>query len=325
MFVSNNKKWCVIFALFLQMLFCACSMKDRRPTKMLENPPRMAPLIQHNGMPTKALSRLLELTSILPVNNQQQLIEATQQQYLRPPNKERWQISPINFGEEQDEILALLKKLGFIEVVHAPSTSYQGALVLGANIGAMRERIAFLIAQWQRGIRFPAIICLTGNRPRFLEQESASILFNKHNGILPFKEDFVPPTLLPKNEREIMQLIFSQSEMPPDFSSIPVIFVDAQKDSHSDPSNQRITTLDTVDAWIKNFQPQPGNYLVVSSQPYVTYQDAVVHSAVPEQIQLTSVGPGETYSPLTIQMALDALARALYQNYQRHLRSHTAS
>lgn len=304
----------VVFILFIQT-FSGCSLKNIRPKKTALV--AMETIIQPNGMPTKELARLLELTSIVPVQNPHQLIEATQHQYLRPKNLERWELEPLHFGEYQEEILTLLQKMGFIDEVHASGRNFHGALILGGVVGAMRQRIAFLVEEWKRGVHCAYIVCLTGDRARFQEKESASILFNKNNGILPLKADFKAPDILPENELEIMKFLFAHSELPEEFSKIPVIFVDAKKTAHSDPSNKRITTLDTMRAWLQEHKPMPADYLVVSCQPHIIYQDVIAHSVAPPSFRLESIGPKEVYGPLTIQNALDALARALYQNHHR--------
>lgn len=294
-------------------------MKTVRPMDKYTTLPLTQKVVNPDGMPTKLLARLLELTSILPVANLEQLIVATQHHYLRPKNLERWQLTPMHFGEHEEEILSLLKQLGFIDEIGASTTTYEAALVLGATVTSMRERIAFLVKEWQRGIRFLSIVGLTGHRSRFLDQESETILFNKQNAILPLKGDALLPEILPENELEIMKFLFVHSELPHEWSQVRVIFVDARKGLGSDPSNKRITTLDTIQAWIKDFQPKPGRYLVVSSQPYVIYQDVVVNSVLPASFQIDTIGPKESANPLSIQNALDALARALYQNYQKIL------
>lgn len=315
MSIRHNLTGLIILLFYIQV-FCGCSQRNMRGS-LMPPPPLMQKLIDAQGMPTKNLARLLELTSLAPIDNPAQLIEATQHQYLRPKNLERWQWAPLQFGEHQEEILALLKELGYIDAIHASGHTYQGALVLGGTLTSMRQRIAFLLEEWQRGVRFAKIIGLTGDRARFVDEESAPVLFDKNNGILPLKSEIQASKMLPENELELMKFLFNKSELPDEFSQVPIVYVDARKNAHSDPSNKRITTLDTIRAWLKDHKPEPGKYLVVSSQPYIIYQDSVAHAVSPRALQLESIGPKEVHGPFTIQNALDAIARALYQNYHR--------
>ena len=74
---------------------------------------------------------------------------------------------------------------------------------------------------------------------------------------------------------------------------------------------RRPNTADTIKLWM-HANPEPGLSLIISSQPYVHYQDAVLRAYLPAEFTLEVVGK-KARSVVSDGKHLDNLARWLYQ------------
>ena len=73
---------------------------------------------------------------------------------------------------------------------------------------------------------------------------------------------------------------------------------------------RRPNTTDTIVDWISR-SPKPGSCLVISNQPYVLYQGAVVRVVCP-QFQVDTVGKAARPEGLKSVDVLDSIAKWLY-------------
>jgi hypothetical protein len=256
-------------------------------------------LITPQAQPSK---RLLQLLSCLDVSTDQTLesiIETTQNEWLRK-NQPRWQMHEKCIGKKE-EALKIIDAMGNIQAVYPKKRHYQNALILGASIQAVRNRMAFLIQEYEKGLRVNEIIILGSDRPLDSEKESLDILLDKYNGTLLFKENWHLTADSPNTEFEMMKVIYHQTEFPEGFDKIKVTFI---RTPHA-----KASTNELVMAWLET-NPNTKNTLAISSQPYVAYQDAVLKTHLDFNIETI----GRQAHPNTLlSVHLDNIARTLYQ------------
>src|SRR6185295_17180817 len=94
----------------------------------------------------------------------QSILTETQKVWLRPADKERWEIADT--ASITSNILEpLLEALHLVHPIQPTKNYYNYALLLGSSIEDMRNRLGYLISLWQHGIRFDSIIILASQRP----------------------------------------------------------------------------------------------------------------------------------------------------------------
>lgn len=164
----------------------------------------------------------------------------------------------------------------------ATKKHYDYALVLGALHGSVEMRINHIVEEWNRGIRFDTIVFLTGQRPLHVEKEKEFLSL--------------------KDEAAMMVYVWETTNMPPELYEIPLTVVDAPPL----PLRGRPTTESTVYAWLE-LSPNPGSILMVSSQPYIGYQMAVLSTLLP-LFEIEGVGQ-EGGRTLPISVLLDTIGK----------------
>lgn len=194
---------------------------------------------------------------------------------------ERWTFQDW-MEDKREEIVPILENLGYFDEKRAQENSYRYGIVLGSLHASVTRRIAFLIEEWKRGIRFETIVFLTGQRQLHPEKE-------------PFEGL--------ETETDMMLWTWKHAEMPNELRSVPLVVIDAKPH----PFRKRPNTLITVQTWLAQ-SPHPGNCLVVSCQPYLNYQYQILRMVLPEEFQVEIVGPpGGRQNRLSI--LLDTVAR----------------
>ena len=194
---------------------------------------------------------------------------------------ERWTFQDW-MEDKREEILPIIEKMGYFDEKRAQESSYRYGVVLGSLHASVKRRIAFLIEEWKRGVRFEAVVFLTGQRKLHPEKE-------------PFEGL--------ETETEMMIWAWKNAEMPMELRSLPFVAIDAKPH----PFRQRPNTLITVQTWLAQ-NPQPGKCLVVSCQPYLNYQYQILRMVLPETFEIEIVGPsGGRQNPLSV--LLDTVAR----------------
>jgi len=272
-------------------------------------------LITTDGKPTPALLGLLNIFDIQHDGTLKSIVDATQKSWLRPKDKERWQVEDILKGTAA-RVVPIIATLGCLDEIAPQEKEYTYALILGATAPAMRNRLAYLIEQWCRGVKFGKLVFLLSERPTDPVRENKEVLL--HSTTLPIKKEWQFDGALPKNEYEVMRFIYDQAELPKAFKEIPVVWINyADSKLPGDDIRKRsiANTGDTVHAWLSK-KPMPGSCLVVSSQPYVGYQDSVMRTLLPQEFTLETVGPPASGND-KITSYIDNIARWLYQEHKR--------
>lgn len=267
-------------------------------------------LFIHNGRPCPGLITLACRHGVdVPDDvTAQDLSKAVQERWIRK-TEHQYQIPG---GPPSPEDLVLLKELGLVEAVPAPSRPYAGALVLGGTVVAVRKRLAYLVEQCARDLNasgfrvtFSTVYMLGGARPLDKEKESPTVLSTPAE--FPFKDGWTPPAEMPTTEAGMMRLVFEQSDTPPWAG----VFIDTPLQPTPDGKTRHPNTTDTVKEFLKR-GPMPGTYVAVSSQPFVARQTINVRQALPDGFNIVGIGYAVA-ATTPLKTFLDEVARLLYE------------
>ncbi len=222
-------------------------------------------------------SALLEQLD-LPTNlSDKQILEIAHTQWHQ--NKERWEFEPY-LENKREALKPIFEEMGYLRALHPRQTSYDYALIIGATMKSVQKRVALLEKFIDQGGQVKHIVFLTGMRPLLdtEKMESGAIV-----------------------EREMCKVVYEQSSLPP---AIPVFFTDAQMLGAKRPG-----TVETVADWL-NTNPHPGACLIVTTQPFVPFHEALLKKILPAEFKrdLTAEAAAESW---TVALLLDTLARRL--------------
>ncbi len=283
-----------------------------------ETPIQLQKIVQ-GGKLSSTLLEILQITNIKHDGTLASIVEATQKDWLRKAGTERWEMD--NAREELKPALEpLFKKLGIIDEVAPTAKQYTYGLILGATITSMRERFAYALDLWKKGVVFTHLVFLVGERPLDPVKESEAILYDAQNVYLPFRPDWKNQNVQPKTETDAAKLLFDQANLPKEFKdSVKVTFIDTPMQKLPDGTFRRPNTGDTVNLFKPMLEKTPGTILAISNQPYVGYQDAVTRTLL-AGYSVETVG-AKAKGSLHIGVTLDNLARWIYQehHYQQSL------
>lgn len=295
----------VTLALLAILLGAACS-KTESPTQHID---RAKYVLQGNQL-SPALQKLLAATNIQHDGTLPSVVQATQKAWLRKPGTERWHIGN-QFEDLRDELIPLFKELNTLDAVQPIQNEYDYVLVLGALVSRVRQRLAYALEQWHKGVRFGTLVFLVGARPLDPAKESQEALFDYKNEFLPIKADWQKPNTLPQTEAEVARMVFEQANLPKGFKdSVKIVFVDTPMQLKPDGTYRRPNTVDTIDHWLAK-DVQSGSILAISNQPYVGYQHAALKATMPKSFTLETIGP-QANPNIHIGVMLDNIARWLY-------------
>ncbi|MDD4319071.1 MAG: hypothetical protein PHW10_01975 [Candidatus Peribacteraceae bacterium] len=274
----------------------------------VERNPVVARLFERDGRTTEHMQKLLSLFGIEGCGTVEQVRDATQRQWYQA-GKLRAEIIE-HHAEHREQALSLLRQMGFFDAVHAESRRYEEASVLGATVVAVRKRLAFLMQEWERGVRFSRLSFLGSARPLLKDKESEAVLLNPHNAELPFPDGWTPEAALPSNEAEMMRMVLEQAEAADTPWRGENIVTDV---FCSQPRQGRnANTADTLRDLQAARRTAKGDIVLVSSQPFVPFQDVLARNTLPFDCRIITVGPAGG-DALPISVHLDNLAKIVYE------------
>ncbi|MCP6726564.1 MAG: hypothetical protein KJI69_00770 [Patescibacteria group bacterium] len=265
-------------------------------------------LITEAGQPVDALCALVERHSAISsssYSDASDLSDGIQKSWIRK-TPHQYQIPG---GPPKLEDVAILRQLGMISEVPAPRGEFDGALVLGGTLLAVRKRILFLKEQYEKGTQVDKIYLLGGARVLNSETEDIGALNTPLPG-LPFgkvgwrvTEEHLSYL---QTEADMMAFILAQSDLPLSWTGIPVKTPLCEDGSVPD-------TTDTVKRFLFQENPEPGEYLVVSGQPYVARQTYNVQECM-RALDFSITPSGYQVTPtLPLNAHLDEVAKLLFE------------
>lgn len=273
-------------------------------------------VLNPDGKPSELLLDLLTLTNVQHDGTLASIVQATQKEWLRTPGKERWEIAEI-FADKRNAFFDIFQKLNLVQAIQPSHRHYKYALVLGATVLRMRNRMAYLVEQWQRGVRFEKILFLAGQRVLDPVLEHSAVLLNTKKDQAFVRYDWTKDeaTALPTTEAEAAKLVYDQAEIPEDLKTVPIEFITAPMVTMPDGKIRRPGTDEIIKQWLAT-KPEPGPCLAFSNQPFAQHQHSVLKTLIPAPFTVETVGrPADDNT--TIAVHLDNLARYLFNESKR--------
>jgi hypothetical protein len=260
----------------------------------------------------QALSSIFEVTQVHEkIENYKKLqnntlnesvIKVTQQEWLRKPGTERSEMAGLH-EDKAEALIPYFITLGMCTEIYPQKEKYTYGVVLGALAPTVAKRLKFLDSLCAKGIALDQLVLLTGERALTADEKT---YLAQHFGL---SKDL-------SSETEMMAFLFGQHDLTTHLKELPLHIVDTP----APPKATRPTTNDTIEHWIKTGNPKPGSCLVISSNPFIPYQNAVVKALLPSSFTIETVGPIDSRlegSPTKVALLLDSLARWLYQENER--------
>lgn len=302
----------LIFSIFLSLY---CNGMEQNTITIKNNLSRL--LFDANHHPTPALLQLLKETNTPHKGTLDSIFTVTQQCWLRPAGKERWEIEN-RFTNASKNLPQLFEKLSLINTIHPSQKNYTYALLLGdADATTMRMRIKNLIKIWNKGVRFNSLYILTGTQPLDEKVASKEIFLQCTIKNFPLNKNWQFNGNLPTTETKMIQFFLDQAILPAEWNDLPIVFVNTPMQPTKNGTLKRPTTLDTINEWLKLHNPQPSSILAISIQPYVAYQDSVLRDTLRSSFTIETVG-NKYPADQNIPIMLDSVARWIYHEYHIH-------
>lgn len=301
--------------------------------------------MDRDGEPTETLKSLFKELEFSEPHTLEEMNAIAQKNFLRAPHEERWEIKE-RFGHKKEFLLPLLNDLGLLRT-HHPSfkVPYDYILIHGGVIFRIRARLKFLNDLWPsfspERREHLKIIFLTG--PRLLSPlvESPKMFFEEKNSDIPFRAGWEPPSVYPKTEDEAAFFLWDQMIEHEDLrqkkDSLSMIFTYALGQNKARPTT-RDTLKHMIDSSSHDFKNLPPayasfwqtrekpledfNYLAISNNPYIFYQDLIVRNTFQQMGLLFKKGSLETVGPevpshTTMSEHLDNIARCISEEIVR--------
>ncbi|WP_330925669.1 hypothetical protein [Candidatus Sororendozoicomonas aggregata] len=244
--------------------------------------------------PFLQVDALLTLLDIPHKKNRASMIQATQV-WRRKQGVERWEVPASRLEPaKRQAVMALLHDLGMVGQRLPQQKEYDHVLVLGGTVPAMERRFQNAVMLSKQGIHFKKIYFLTGQRPLVSEIDRVDS-FVRH--VIGSDN----PAARPATESEAARMIWFSTPLP----SAPAAFVDSAR-KWQNKQWVRPCTQDTVEDWLAT-SPATGSVLVISDQPHIKYQAAVVKRALPSGFSVDASAPAAN-PQININTYLDALA-----------------
>jgi hypothetical protein len=231
---------------------------------------------------------LAHAAEALHVNTQQHMIR-------RPPGAERHDCEESeHFIQNREALMEAMRQAGMIDKVKVTQKYYDHVLILGSTEAEVDKRLDHLKQLWDQGVRFGRIELLGSERALTSGMEASAGIMGENGSPSRIEMDMMENRYYAKS-----------ADWPRDMQNVRVFEVN----TYNKPGGERANTKDTIVAWEKT-HPAAGDVLVMSSQPYVRYQDAAVKAALPRSFHVETVGEAAPRD-LKVSVGMDTLARQI--------------
>ena len=252
--------------------------------------------IWNNG-PTPLLRDIFAITETAGVENLETAVKQSNFRWIRPKGFERWDVYSLFDNSVRSALTKKIKRSAIAKEKMPLKKHYDAVVVYGATTSRVKGRIGFLIRLHKMGITWDKIYLLGSTRDLKIgnesDQEMAKVLEKK--GIVP-------------TEMTMMNDTWQQTPMPESLKAIAVVSI--QSGERSDGT--RATTEDTLVDMIKDTNNVEGkNFLFISNNPYICYQDAVAKRVLEKYgVVIETIGEAMVFNE-TMENVVDTVARCL--------------
>jgi hypothetical protein len=263
-------------------------------------------LIDVSGNLSIPVQKLIGALEIKNVQTPKEFLDYSQGHFLRPKDKERWQIKSHEWDDKKDVLFPIFAEFGMTGSRDPTEKHYDYTWILGSTLPSLCRKFEYLERLVERGVDLGKIYCLTGDRDLDPAVDRCAYWGASGRG----EKD---PTTEGEAASFIWNSVFSK-KLP----TVQITFVNVAKLLCEDGSTRRPNTRDTIHEWLK-IVPNGGSVLSISNNPHLCYQHAVGRAELSLskwQGALETVG-GDLICEVNI--FFDALAREFYEEYhQKH-------
>lgn len=281
-------------------------------------------LIQPGGKVVQPLLDFLKLFDVKHQGTVESINAAMQASFIRKPGSERWDL--VDSAQDQKlrpQALELLKKMGLVDAIPHTTVNADYFLLFGALLPRIEKRFNDFLEQYQAGNLHGNNIVLLGGVRNLQPEELASI---KQNSAFEafLKDRKKTETML--TEADLWRFVWqtkATNALKNQFqeSKHNLFFVNSTDTTHG--TNQRATTHTTIEAWLEDFKPAPGQCHANVEKPYgirieknlrlLLEKHSRSHSAT-QSFSITWNSPAAADN-LLLAVYKDELARTFYQEY----------
>lgn len=330
---NSMVKWCFILSLFSMLFLFRCTSGDDKNYELdkarqilLERDPSHL-FITKEGNPTPPLIELLKLDGLYEENDTlADIVQKTQEKWVAVfqgrGNKERTDLQDTTEQQEvREKVEAIARSMGLFAQRKPALAHYDYGVCLGSFLDGVRMHLRQLVRAWEDGVRFDSLVFLTGER--YLrknpgQQDDLEKLKDQSQSPLPFKQGWnFPESAKVETEYDMVKIIWDQIQLPKDMAEAledKVVFVNAPRGSQERPS-----TKDTYELWLKEFNPPPGTVLAASYPMLWTYQQLAGENVLGRNYPLDTIAPAVTEKELDrhkhaiVSLVHDTVAKCLYE------------
>jgi hypothetical protein len=265
---------------------------DHKPPIVMEQIYERPNALFWDQQPSEPLKRILCLTDIPETLGLEELVAATQKEWLL--KGERWTaVDSPQLLQIHSEVLKIGEELGMKNTIEPKRKHFSSVIIMGAKIRVVEKRLKSALERIESGaITLDKLVFFSGERK--LEPDEIEALQAMNSSA--------------RDEREMVE--FLAQKVCADF---PIEIVKAPKKEGA----LRATNDDVFKAWLPS---SDRSILVVSSQPYGYYQLFCAKALLPPSIE-TDLLAVET-SERRASIYLDTLARILYVSTYVNFRTH---
>ena len=243
-------------------------------------------LVDAQGNPSPALRQLFYVLENIDPQIPLSFAELTaiaEEKWLQT-GKERWEFEH-RYRDKAQYAIYPIRALELTEEKKAQKLQYDYAIVLGATTSTMKNRLAFLVEEYLRGVRFKKLIFLTGQRQ--LTNFESTV-----EGI--------------ETEAQMMRYLFQKIDCDP-LKTVPMRFINAPNKLTEDGKIERPSRRDTIQIWLES-SPKPGSCLFISNMPFCRYEHAALRNLMPKGFTIETIGP-KAREDLRFEVQIDNIAR----------------
>lgn len=235
------------------------------------------------------LNSFKELCIGLEVPVHENIVSETQKKWIRPSQKERWEIEEIS-AHQKEFVFSWAEKEGHFEPWKPSLNAYDQIVILGASTPRMKLRLEYVENLIKEGMGVNSVVWLASERPLDDKVDDCS------TGA--------------KTEIEAAQILWEKSPLYK--GSLPVQFFSTPMKGDKRPATEDILKTFT------SKKEEGSRLLFISNQPFCGAQFETIKNTLPHFILFDVAGPGCNRESLPSMAAvfLDSLARWIYQKAQ---------
>lgn len=213
-------------------------------------------------------------------------IKGTQTYFtIRQGNQERWHVKGQEWMEtEKEKNLSDLKVLGFVDAIKPRARKADAICILGATRKRMVDRLEFADLLIKEGFEAKSIILLAG------ERYATKDIDGTEEELSEISKAFQIESWTRLTETHLLKDAYHHSALVR--HNLESYIIDTPKGDLPRPTTQ--TTILQLIQWLEDHQDIK-SIVFISNQPYVKYQQAIIHSIFKEkgiEIQFEVVGSG---------------------------------